>query len=157
MDIKIVEDLNKNNDSYFNSKTTPLSYRVSLNLHKNVLVLKREYFCVGYTGSEGHGRYYYNCDEKWTNNIPLTYASFITRDIDNEKLKTEAEINLIKTFQSKSIECKNKELKRISDEIIKSNKIVKQYDDIYNYLDNYERKIKINKLLKIIKNDRKKI
>lgn len=47
----------------------------------------------------------------------------------------------------KSIECKTKELKRISNEIIKSNNMIKRYDNIYNYLDNYERKMKINKIL----------
>lgn len=147
MKIKIIEDLNKNNDSSFRYESTPLSYRVSLTLCNNDLILKREYFCVGFLSGEGYGKYYYNCDDTWTNNLPLTYASFITKEIDNDKLKMEAELTLIKTFQHKSIECKTKELKRISNEIIKSNNMIKRYDNIYNYLDNYERKMKINKIL----------
>jgi len=146
MKIKIVENLNKDNDKEFESIRSPLSYRVSLKLHEDTLTIERKYFRVGFLDGEGYEKYYFDNHKLYSDSY-LTYASFITKDIDNEELKCKSEIHLLNRFQEESLKCKEGIKNIIIKEMNKYNSKIKIYDNVYYLLDNYDRKRKINKIL----------
>jgi hypothetical protein len=148
MEIKIVEKLDKDNDKHFDSRATPLSYRVSLQVRKNIIILKREYFRVGFGPGEGHNRYSFNSHQN--SYAQLTYASFITRDVDNDDLKNKSELKLLKKFQKEALLSKSKVQKEIKRDILLANNNIKKYDEIFNFLDKYNRIEKIKKIKEII-------
>ena len=144
MEIKIVEKLNNDNDKHFDSRATPLSYRVSLQIWRNIITLKREYFRVGFGTGEGHNKYAFN--NQHNKHEQLRYASFITRDIDNNDLKNKAELKLLKKFQKEILLSKDRVQKEIKKDITRANNNIKRYDKISDFLDKYNRIEKIRKI-----------
>ena len=152
MKIKIVERLDRT--PYYNrmSESTPLSYRVSLKLERintniHIIYLTREYFVHGYIDGEGHNKYYFNNRKVYYEGGSLHYASFITRDIDNEELKQEAEEILLREFQKECLVHKNLIKKKLDEEIKEVNDNINLYENLYNFFDGYKRSEKIKKIL----------
>lgn len=150
MKIKIIENLDKNNDLSFDSINTPLTYRVSLSYDKDTIIIKREYFRVGYHDGEGINKYFYNNNKcGYTDNDQLTYASFITRDLNNEKLKKESEQRLVKGFMKECLKCEDLIKSKLQKEIVSSKSKLQKYNNIYTFLDKeFNRREKIEKILK---------
>lgn len=81
-------------DSFINE---PISYRISLNLYGDKIILTREYFKVGFRDGESWDKFYFDNNYSY-NKTDLTYATFITRKINNEEYLKKKEIELINRF-----------------------------------------------------------
>lgn len=142
--IEEIDDTQK--DKHFSSDVTPLTYRISLRINNDEIVLRREYFYVGYRVGEKVEDFYFN-NTSWNNNI--IYASFLTRNFDSNHLQ-QKEKEFIEKFHHQLIESE----KNIEEDFKKTEKIYQQ--DIKNYqnyqkcniFNNIKRKVKLSKILK---------
>lgn len=140
------EDLK--NSSYFDKPSTPLTYRVSIRLNEDHILLKREYFFVGYLSGESPDEFYFNDEDNWYSSY-ITYTSFITRNFDTKYLK-DKENELINKFFDKLNITKEKIKEDKKEKIEYFNNRIKFYNEC---LDNdvfikLKRKLKIKEIEK---------
>ena len=133
-------------DSFINE---PISYRISLNLYGDKIILTREYFKVGFRDGESWDKFYFDNNYSY-NKTDLTYATFITRKINNEEYLKKKEIELINRFYDKLFETKNNTIKELLRQQKRLNSKINMYDNTMKFLEKYKRK---DKILKIIKNN----
>lgn len=130
-------------------KHEPTSYRISLELDNNRIILTREYFKVGFRDGESWDKFYFNNNYSY-NITDLTYATFITRKLDNEEYLKKKEIELINRFYDKLFETKNNTIKELLRQQKRLNSKINMYDNTIKFLEKYKRN---DKILKIIKNN----
>jgi len=142
MGFKILNiDKSESDKFFFESDSTPLTYRISLSLENNEIVLRREYFYVVYKDGEQLDNNYF------IDNVYVTYASFITRNFDEDYL-IKKERKLIKVFYNK---LKESEV-RLNKEKVDTNRYldnkIKRYKKFQNcgIFDSIIRKSKLIKL-----------
>ena len=130
-------------------KDEPISYRISLNLYSDKIILTREYFRVGFRDGESWDKFYFDNNYSY-NKTDLTYATFITRKINNGEYLKKKEIELINRFYDKLFETKNNTIKELLRQQKRLNSKINMYDNTMKFLEKYKRK---DKILKIIKNN----
>jgi len=150
--MKIVEIDKSIEDKSFDSRSTPLTYRIAIKLDysEKDLTLTREYFYVGYNDGESVDKFYFDNQVPWARVIGITRATFLTRNFDKDYLK-EKEKELIENFYEqliKSEENYKKELKEKTKELKITIKNYKKYQNDDAFL-----KIKRKQKLKNIKGE----
>lgn len=144
--MKLVVKNIKDSDSGFRHE--PLSYRVSLRLENNNIVLTREYFRVGFHDGEKWDGFYFDCDNNYGyGETNLNYATFMTRKLDDKLYLQQKELELIDKFYDKLIITKNKTIKKLKSEQKRYEDKINNYDITINFLDKYKRKDKILKIV----------
>lgn len=129
---------------------SPLTYRVSIEISYNRLILKREYFYVGFNDGEVEDGFYFNNKVPWSSAIGVTRATFYTRKLDDKEYLIEKEKELIKLFYEelvKSEERYKEELKEKTEELNTAISIYQEYQTDEAFV-----KIIRKKKLKEIKN-----
>lgn len=115
---------------------SPLTYRVSIEISydvndvRNRLILKREYFYVGFNDGEVEDGFYFNNKVPWSRVIGVTRATFYTRKLDDKEYLIEKEKELIKLFYEelvKSEERYKEELKEKTEELNTAISIYQEY------------------------------
>jgi len=142
MKYRIIEIDRSDSDKSLKSFATPLTYRISITLENNEVVLMREYFYVGYNDGEKIDDFYYDDNH-------ISRITFLTRNFDDDYLK-EKEKEVIKIFYYKLIESeKSVKQEKINTNIHFDNKI-KRYQKfqkcgLFTKLKRKEKLKKINK------------
>lgn len=149
MNLKIENIDNSQNDIFFKSTTTPLTYGVSIKIENDEIILTREYFYVGYSYCETIDDFYFNTDLPWRNDIGITKGTFLTKNFNPDYIKQKEE-ELINLFYQKLIKSENdyiKERKKLINDI--DNKILKyqKYQKCKLFI-NIQRKEKLYKISK---------
>jgi len=145
----IEEDLDKNNDDW---DSQPLRYRVSLSFYDNI-VLKREYFRVGFLAGEEDDKFYIDLEiNKYSspNQKSTTHISFITRNFDKKYLQ-EKENELFRIAYKYILKSKKNWKKYIKEKIKEEKQEQKKLNVILNSnkfikLQREEKLEKINKI-----------
>jgi len=127
-------------------KDEPISYRISLNLYSDKIILTREYFRVGFRDGESWDKFYFDNNYSY-NKTDLTYSTFITRKINNEEYLKKKEIELINRFYDKLFETKNNTIKELLRQQKRLNSKINMYDNTMKFLEKYKRKDKILKII----------
>jgi len=127
-------------------KNEPISYRISLNLYSDKIILTREYFRVGFRDGESWDKFYFDNNYSY-NKTDLTYATFITRKINNGEYLKKKEIELINRFYDKLFETKNNTIKELLRQQKRLNSKINMYDNTMKFLEKYKRKDKILKII----------
>jgi len=127
-------------------KDEPISYRISLNLYSDKIILTREYFRVGFRDGESWDKFYFDNNYSY-NKTDLTYATFITRKINKEEYLKKKEIELINRFYDKLFETKNNTIKELLRQQKRLNSKINMYDNTMKFLEKYKRKDKILKII----------
>ena len=131
-------------DNIYNTHKTPLSYRLRLEIHDSVLVLKKEYFKRGFNDNEQWDKWWI-----YSGNFNLVWVSIITRKFEDTKYMKELETKIFEIFYDESV--------KITDEIKKdiltytnrmNNKLVYQ-KEITKFTDKFNRRIKLENINKI--------
>lgn len=129
MKLTIIEEDKREKDRYFNSISTPLTYRIDISLDYNDvdnIILKREYFYVGYNSGEQPDHFYYDNEGNYGEKLPIRRATFITRNFNSIYLKNK-EKELIENFYQKLIESEQELQNQLEEKIKKYNKNIKLY------------------------------
>ncbi len=143
--MKLVIKEIKDNGNFHNE---PLSYRVSLRLEKDTILLTREYFRIGFHFGESWDDFYFNCDNNWDySKTNLSYATFMTRKLNDKTYLQNKELELINKFYDKLIKTKQLTVKELISEQKKLNNKINSYEKVINFLDKYKRKDKILKII----------
>jgi hypothetical protein len=146
MKFEIIDDINLDNVIKINEYFTPLIYRISIKLGEDTIILKREYFYVGYLTGEQADEFYFNDSNIWDHNY-LNYATFTTKNFDTEYLK-EKETELINKFFEK-LNYTTKKLKQDKEEKMlyfdEKIKLYKEYSNCELFL-KLNRNEKLNKI-----------
>lgn len=151
-----IEEIDKSqSDVYFNSKTTPLTYRVAITIEVGIrvgnptnedeIVLTREYFYVGYNDGESVDNFYFDTDVRWTKIIGVKRGTFLTRNFNHEYLKQKEE-ELIQLFYDRLI-------KSEKDYIKKRKEVTQEIDE---KIQNYQKYQKCDLFLKIQRKEKLK-
>jgi len=129
----------------------PISYRVSLEINRDVVTLEREYFRVGFSDGEQYDKFYF--DNEWCGRQgnPLHRCTFITKKIDDKKYLMKKEEELIKLFYKKCTKTKKDLEKKLIEKTKNLNDSINNYDDILNYFEYTQRGEKLKKLKKKMK------
>ena len=131
-------------DNIYNTHKTPLSYRLRLEIHDSVLVLKKEYFKRGFNDNEQWDKWWI-----YSGNFNLVWVSIITRKFEDTKYMKELETKIFEIFYDESV--------KITDEIKKdiltytnrmNNKLVYQ-KEITKFTDKFNRRRKLENINKI--------
>jgi hypothetical protein len=141
--MKLVIKEIKDNGNFPNE---PLSYRVSLRLEKDTILLTRQYFKVGIATGESWDDFYFNCDNYYVT-TNLSYATFMTRKLDDKTYLQNKELELINKFYDKLIKTKQLTVKELISEQIRLNNKINSYGEVINFLDKYKRRDKIFKII----------
>lgn len=121
MKYRIVEiDKSEEDKNNFCTDATPLTYRVSISLENNEIILQREFFYVGYNSGEQIDDFYIN---DITHVIRMTY---LTRNFDKKHLE-EKEKMLIKKFYYELINTEKELKKELKESVKYFNKKIKRY------------------------------
>ena len=144
--IIIEEDL-REKDKHWDSQATPLTYRVSIELDENLIILKREYFYVGYNDGELINGFYFDNEVGWSNSPTINRATFLTRNFDLNFLK-QKEDELIKKFYKRLIKSEINLKNKLKSTVEKLNEEIKEYQE-YQKNELFVKLIRKNKLKKI--------
>jgi hypothetical protein len=116
MKFRIEEEDRRESDIYFKSSVTPLTYRIEIKIEDDEIILKREYFYVGYSDGEHPESFYFDNEVGWRRDHYLGKASYLTRIFDPQHIQ-EKEDELIKMFYEKTFKNIEKINKRKKDAI----------------------------------------
>ncbi|MFA5586461.1 MAG: hypothetical protein WDA02_07960 [Saccharofermentanales bacterium] len=117
-----------------------------MNLYSDKIILTREYFRVGFRDGESWDKFYFDNNYSY-NKTDLTYATFITRKINNGEYLKKKEIELINRFYDKLFETKNNTIKELLRQQKRLNSKINMYDNTMKFLEKYKRKDKILKII----------
>lgn len=126
-----IDEIDKRNDVYYSTLSTPLTYRIAIKLCENEIILTREYFYVGYNDGESIDNFYFDNEVGWNNGTEITRCTFITRNFNEEYLK-EKEEELIEIFFHKISKSINSFENKKLDAIKKYDKLKKKYEQYQN-------------------------
>lgn len=127
-------------------KNMPISYRVSLKIIKNTVVLKREYFRVGFNSGEQYDNFYFDNEWSGKQNEPLERCTFITKRIDDKKYLMEKEKDLIKLFYEKCTKSRDLLKNQLIQKTKNLNDSINNYNDILDYFEYTQRDKKLKKI-----------
>lgn len=139
MEFKIIE---KECTDRVHINSQPLSYRLKLYEHNDVLILQREYFRSGFNDMERWDKYWI-VDSAHT----LSWVSIITRNLDKEYLSS-LEYKIFELYRESSERCSHLLKNDIQNYIRKTTKYIIKHDSITNFLDILDRTRKIEKIKK---------
>jgi hypothetical protein len=124
----------------------PISYRVSLEINRDIVTLEREYFRCGFNDGEQYDDFYFDNEWSGRQGRPLYRCTFITKRIDDKKYLMEKEQEMIKLFYDKCAKSKKNLQKELILKTKELNDNINNYDDILNYLEYTQRGKKLKKL-----------
>jgi len=121
-----IEEIDKrlDDDANYWSKQAPLTYRVSIKIENDEIILKREYFYVGFTDGEDFDDFYFDSD--WHDYF--TRGTFITRNL-NEQYLIDKEKELIQKFYENLEICIKNCKKELKESIRDINKKISNYEE----------------------------
>jgi len=144
MKFRIQEIDLREKDKSWNSKSTPLTYRISIKLNDTEIVLAREYFYVGYNDGEDIDDFYFDNEFGNYEFGNFTRATFLTRNFDSEYLKIK-ENELIKKFYKRLI----KNEKYLKNELISKTEAIKHDIKLYQNYQNCDLFLKLKRKEKL--------
>lgn len=124
MEHQIIERYKEDANEIF-SHNPPLTYRVSISLENNKIVLLREYFYVGYNDGEKFDDFYMD------SSYMFTRMSYLTRDFNKDYLK-KVEKELIDKFYFELLNQEVKLNEELKNETEKFNRNIAWYKKYEN-------------------------